>query len=95
MEVKQAVAMAKNYVVDLFANEGITDVGLEEIEFDDLERLWQITIGFSRPWDQNISSILAAAGSRTGKRRTYKRIAIRDHDQKVLSVTNRTTSQEQ
>ena len=94
MEVKQAVEVARNYVADLFASEGITDIGLEEIEYDDFENLWQITIGFSRPWDQNTGSLFVAASSRTYKRRTYKRIAIRDRDHKVLSVKNRTTSQE-
>ena len=95
MEVKQAVQVAKDHVADLFASEGITDIGLEEIEYDDYENLWQITIGFNRPWDQSIGSVLAGVGSRTYKRRTYKRIAIRDRDHKVLSVKNRTTSQEQ
>ena len=34
MEVKQAVTMAKRYVIDLFEAEQITNVGLEEVEFD-------------------------------------------------------------
>ena len=95
MEVKQAVEVAKKYVADLFASEGIADIGLEEIEFDDYERHWKITIGFSRPLDQKTASLFAATSPRTYKRRTYKRIEIRDSDQKVLSVKNRTTSQEQ
>ena len=48
MEVKQAVEVAKNYVADLFENDGIADIGLEEIEYDDYENLWKITIGFNR-----------------------------------------------
>lgn len=95
MEVKQAVEVAKNYVADLFESEEITNIGLEEIEYDDLENLWQITIGFNRPWDRNVGLLVNAASSRTYKRRTYKKIAIRDRDHKVLSVKNRTTSQEQ
>ena len=90
MDVKQAVAVAKRYVADLFEKEGVTDIGLEEIEFDDAERRWQVTIGFTRRWDQNIDSVLGGAHSRT-----YKRILIRDRDHEVLSVTNRITSQEQ
>ena len=95
MNVKEAVAIAKDYVADMFESEKITDIGLEEIEYDEFENLWRITIGFSRPWDQNIGSLLAAASSHRYKRRTYKRIAIRDSDHKVLSVKNRATSQEQ
>ena len=51
MEVKQAVTMAKRYVIDLFEAEQITNVGLEEIEFDEMSNCWKVTIGFSRPWD--------------------------------------------
>ena len=95
MDVKQAVAAAKDYVADMFESEQITNIGLEEVEYDDFEKLWKITIGFSRPWDRDIGSLLAAASSHTYKRRTYKRIVIRDSDHKVLSVKNRTTSHEQ
>ena len=68
MDVKQAVAAAKDYVADMFESEKITNIGLEEVEYDEFEKLWQITIGFSRPWDQDIGSLLAAASSRTYKR---------------------------
>lgn len=95
MNVKQAVAAAKDYVADMFESEEVTNIGLEEVEYDEFEKLWRVTIGFSRPWDQDIGSLLAAAGSRTYQRRTYKRIVIRDSDHKVLAVKNRTTSQEQ
>ena len=90
MNVKQAVEVAKRYVFDLFQDEAITDIGLEEIEFDDVERHWKVTIGFTRPWDQNIDSVLGRKNSRT-----YKRLLIRDRDHEVLSVKNRITSQEQ
>ena len=35
MDVKEAVGTAKKYVDDLFANESIANVGLEEVAFDD------------------------------------------------------------
>ena len=34
MDVKEAAQVAKTYVRDLFMDEGISDVGLEEIECD-------------------------------------------------------------
>lgn len=34
MEVKEAVTAAKKCIMDLFAEEGITNVGLEEIDLD-------------------------------------------------------------
>ena len=48
MDVKQAVAVAKSHVADLFSDEGITALGLEAVEFDDTNNAWKITIGFSR-----------------------------------------------
>lgn len=49
MDVKQAVEMAKNHIKDLFENEGISNLGLEEVDFDDQTSVWYVTIGFSRP----------------------------------------------
>ena len=90
MEVKQAVGVAKSYVADLFRDEGITEVGLEEIEFDDDKELWQITIGFTRLWNRRLGSVLGGGVNL----RTYKRILVRDCDHKVLSVKNRHTTGE-
>ena len=45
MEVKDVVRIAKDYVIDLFENEGVHDVGLEEIDFDG-HGCWEITIRF-------------------------------------------------
>jgi hypothetical protein len=49
MDVKEAVATAKKYVGELFTQEGITNLGLEEIEFDEQAGEWRVTVGFSRP----------------------------------------------
>ena len=56
MDVKEAVRTAKNYVAELFTDETIGDVGLEEVVFNDTSNNWEITIGFSQtvaerlPW---------------------------------------------
>ena len=47
MDVKEAVSIAKRYVTDLFAEEAITHVGLEEVVFDEQSGDWKVTIGFS------------------------------------------------
>ncbi|HTM96525.1 MAG TPA: hypothetical protein VL100_12015, partial [Croceibacterium sp.] len=47
--IKEAVSLAKSYVEDLFADEGIAEIGLEEVEFDDASRTWRVTVGFARP----------------------------------------------
>ncbi len=84
MDVKEVVRVAKNYVAELFRDEDITHVGLEEVDFDQSDN-WVVTIGFSRPWDRNIGSVLAGQASRS-----YKVVRIRDEDGKVLSVKERT-----
>ncbi len=88
MDVKQAVAAAKRHVVELFADEQISNVGLEEIEFDQSGSQWFVTIGFSRPWDnpQLLPSILA--GSRPLER-TYKVVCIDPDSGLATSVKNR------
>ena len=84
MDVKEAVQVAKNYVIELFGEEGISEVGLEEVDLDQSNN-WIVTIGFSRPWDRNIDSVLGGRVSRS-----YKVIRIQDGDGKVLSVKDRT-----
>ena len=54
MTVKEAVDTAKQQVVLLFEAEDISDLGLEEIYFDPDAECWQITIGFTRPWDRKL-----------------------------------------
>ena len=86
MDVKEASGKAKEYVADLFDGEGISNVGLEEIEFDELSSHWKITIGFSRPWDTK--NVLTAELSERRLERSYKIVRIDDHGH-VKSVTDR------
>ena len=84
MEVKLAVEKAKAFVNELFSNEQIRNLGLEEVEFNESEHAWLITLGFTRPWDQaNFASKLGML-----EPRTYKIIRISD-DGSVVSVKNR------
>ncbi len=50
MDVKKAVRAAKAYIIDLiidlYADESIENVGLEEVKFHDQSAAWEITIGF-------------------------------------------------
>ena len=87
MDVKQAVRAAKEYIVDLFDDEEIDYVGLEEAEFDHESDQWKITIGFSRPWDR--PKTLSAALRVDPLRRSYKVVCINDADSRVLSVKDR------
>lgn len=87
MNVKEAVKLAKEYVLDLFAEENITNLGLEEVNFYDADGEWIVTLGFSRPWDEPRNTLASLAQS-TLPRRSYKIVRIDDNGQ-VKGVKNR------
>lgn len=84
MDVKRAAKTAKEYVVDLFADEQIDHVGLEEVKFDHGSDVWEITIGFSRPWDRGPLQFAPDPAQRS-----YKVVRISDADGQVISVVHR------
>ncbi|MDE0145788.1 MAG: hypothetical protein OXI53_09555 [Nitrospira sp.] len=92
MDMKEAVRTAKKHITELFTDETITHVGLEEVEFNNSSNNWEITIGFSRPW-QNIS--LATALSNRPPARSYKLVCINDNDGHMISVTDRVLTDSQ
>ena len=85
MDVKEAVQAAKAHISDLFAGEEITNVGLEEVEFDDRADAWKITIGFSRPWERP-----GELGVRLGLKanRSFKVVHV-DSEGAITSVKDR------
>lgn len=91
MDAKEAVSIAKTYVVELFANEGVSDLGLEEVEFDDGAGVWKVTVGFSRPWDRISASSAIALMAQGGASisRSYKVVRIDDPTGRVVSVKAR------
>jgi len=88
MDAKEAVRSAKKYVSDLLSEEGIVNLGLEEIERDDTEKTWNITLGFSRPWNAAKGPLSTLSGE-TPARRAYRVIRIRESDGEVLSMKRR------
>jgi hypothetical protein len=91
MDVKQAVAIAKNYVKDVLADEQVTNLGLDETEHEQATGRWIITIGFSRPWNTprtRAQEVLEGLGAVSSLRRSYKVITIADNGE-VLSMKNR------
>ena len=87
MDVKDAVRTAKAYLVDLFEDEQITNVGLEEVLFDEESAVWRITIGFSRSWDLKGPLSVTMAGASPD--RSYKMLSISDATGKVESLRDR------
>ncbi len=94
MDVKEAVKTAKDYVTELFEGEGLENVGLEEVPFDDEAGVWKVTVGFNRPWDRvknlaDAMSSVSAGELPEWKRRSFKVVRIQDDTEKVISLTHR------
>lgn len=91
MNVKEAAKAAIAYIADLFADERISDLGLEEVEFDEANQEWVITVGFSRPWDYPAQRTgLSVLSPPSDPHRVYKVLRIATGGD-VLSVKNRKT----
>ena len=91
MNVKEVVKHAIEHINDLFKDENISNLGLEEVEFDSEIGEWVVTVGFSRPWDYPQGS-LALLSSDGKVNRSYKVVIVKDISGEVISVKNRTVS---
>jgi hypothetical protein len=87
IDVKEAVRLAKEYVRDFFGSEGISNLGLEEIEYDDGHGQWLITVGFSRPWN-SIKSATALISGEPQVKRAYRVVKL-DGQGGMISVKRR------
>jgi hypothetical protein len=95
MNVKEAIAAAKAYIKDVYADEELSNVGLDETEYDDDNHRWNITIGFSRPWNtprtpaQAVLDQIGALGPSTSfRKRVYKVVTLSDQGD-VIAMKNR------
>lgn len=88
VDVKEAVSKAKDYVAAVFDAEQPTNIGLEEIRFDDALNQRLITVRFSRPWDAS-KPLVTALGRDLDPKRSYKVVHLKDDDGRVVSVTDR------
>jgi uncharacterized protein YdeI (YjbR/CyaY-like superfamily) len=91
MDVKEAIAAAKKYVNEVYAEEQVTNLGLEEVEHLPASGNWVVTLGFSRPWNTprtRAQEILENLGAMGSLKRSYKVITMAE-DGTVLSMRNR------
>lgn len=88
VDLKHAVTLAKQHVLELLAEEGVENLGLEGADFDDQAREWHVTIGFSRPRDEPRNTLAGLASSNV-PRRVFKVVRICDNTDRVLSVKHR------
>jgi hypothetical protein len=73
MNLKDAAAVAKQQVADLFAPDSPRNVRLEQFLYDDHLGVWSLTIGFALP-------------GRAEEARDYKIVRVSEGDKSVLSV---------
>jgi hypothetical protein len=88
MDVKTAVGTAKQWLANVLTDEGISNVGLEEVEFDEQRGVWLITLGFSRPWN-TVKNAFTAISGEPAARRAYRVIAVKEPDGEVVSMKRR------
>ena len=86
MKIREAVRCAKARVADLFEDEGITAIALEEIECQPDEGVWTLTIGFFRPWHKGAEELTILGEPRLS--RCFKVVRLADATGEVLSVRN-------
>ena len=75
MNVKDAVAVAKQHICEVFAAEGPDKIRLEAFIYDDHLMVWSLTIGFAR---------LAHANGQ--EHRVAKIVRVSEANKSVLSV---------
>ena len=88
MERVEAVHAAKRYAKEIFGDEGISRIRLEEINYDADNDEWQITVGFS--YQSSTSGLETALRVDTvyGNRQ-YKVVRVRDRDGAFAGLTDR------
>jgi len=84
MDVREAIQQAKNYVSDIFAEQHATDQRLEEVEFDDANDRWCITISFRRETESE-----DALQQMLSRQRVYKVACIDNASGRMLSIKHR------
>ncbi|HEY1300575.1 MAG TPA: hypothetical protein VGF07_08755 [Stellaceae bacterium] len=95
MKVQEAVAAAREQILEFFSDEKIANLGLEEIELDEATNSWLITFGFSRPWDRLTGPLAAIENASRELRpwqRDYKVVRIDNRTGKFISIKNRETT---
>lgn len=88
MERVEAVQAAKQYAKEVFGDEDISRIRLEEINYDAVKDEWQITVGFTyqgapTQLQQNLGV------ERIYGNRQYKVVHIRDSDGEFVGLTDR------
>ncbi len=82
--VKEAVKAARVYFDDIYRDEQLEGVLLEEVELSDNEHIWHVTFGYDT--DRPTASGAGLSFTRPGFVREYKTIDINAEDGSLLAV---------
>jgi hypothetical protein len=80
MDLREAVAAAKQHINDLFAGEAPQNVRLEAFLYDDHLMVWSLTIGFA---------VSSHAEDADPQARSYKVVRVSEANKSVLSIQDR------
>ncbi len=80
MDLKEAAAVAKQQINDLFAADGPQNIRLEAFLYDDHLMVWSLTIGFA---------LASQPGGSSPPARSYKIVRVSEADKSVLSIKDR------
>lgn len=89
MNAKEAITAAKAAILDVMEGENVSDLGLEEISYNESRNVWSVTIGLRRPWDHRANAGIASALQIQGSPRSYKVVEISDDDGSMIAIRNR------
>jgi hypothetical protein len=93
MDVKDAVKAAKHWVLEVMDDERPVNVGLEEVDYNDEKRIWNITLGFSRAWNSPRGALASISGDVLQKR-AYRTIIVDDRDGVVKGMRRKAVSED-
>ena len=99
MDMKEAAKTAKDFVKELFADEGADSLLLEGAEYLSNDDLWKVTVSFQRhsieapPLDAGLKDAVSLSGGLShlirSLRRSSKVVTISNREARVLSVQAR------
>jgi hypothetical protein len=94
VDVKQAIGAANAFLQAVFAGQGVRDIRLEEVEFNEVPHQWQITFSFLRsiPFEEIPApqrAIESVLGNRTKYCREYKSVVVDGQNGEAKSIKMR------
>lgn len=75
MRIAEAVRVAKEHITELFVDESISDLELEEVVIDEVTDVLKVTLSFIRPGS---TLDLLPTRERLNKNRSYKVVHVKD-----------------